>query len=190
LALDDWHHRYRTRDDQSYGWDPVVAAGHVWFMDNGEHRYAGTMVGKGVATGPVHLVRVSVDDPTDHEMVEISGLPSGAVTNPPLFDTNHQLAVAYDSANGVIAAFDFDGHLTMRWRHPLNTAGHLVWFPDDGTLVAYDHAESEDVVLIDLATGAERARVDTGAAMQSVVFPAAGNGVVYYCSFSTIARID
>lgn len=189
LALDDWRFRYRTRDDQSYGWDPVIAGGHVWFMDNGEHRYAGTMVGKGVAAGPVHLVRVAVDDPGDHELVEISGAPAGAVTNPPLYDPGRRLAVAYDSANGVLAAFDFDGSLSLRWRRDLNTAGHLAWFPDDGVLVAYDHRETEQVVLLDLETGDERGRVDTGGAMQSVVFPAAGDGTFWYCSFSTVARI-
>jgi hypothetical protein len=189
LARDGWELRYRTRPDQSYGWDPVIAGGHVWFMDNGEHRYAGTMVGKGVAAGPVHLVRVAVDDAGDHELVEISGQPAGAVTNPPLYDPRSRTAVAYDSANGVLAAFDFDGRLRPRWRRDLNTAGHLAWFPDDDTLLAYDHHETEDVVLLDLRSGDERARVATGGAMQSVVFPAAGGGVAYYCSFSTVGRI-
>lgn len=190
LVLDDWSFRYRTSPDQSYGWDPVIGGGHVWFMDNGEHRYAGTMVGKGVAAGPVHLVRVSVDDPADHELVEISGLPAGAVTNPPLYDPESRIAVAYDSANGVLAAFHFDGHLEPLWRRELNTAGHLVWFPADRTLMAYDHHQTEDVVFVDLDTGDEKARVATGSPMQSVVFPAAGDGVAYYCSFSTLARID
>jgi hypothetical protein len=185
-----WSFRYRTDDElQSYGWDPVIAGGHVWFMDNGAHRYAGAMRGRGVAPGPVHLVRVAVDDPDDHELVEVSGLPAGAITNPPLYDPEHRVAIAYDSANGVLAAFDFDRRLTPRWRVPLDTAGHLVWYPAGGTLVAYDHHETEHMVLLDLATGEERGRVDTGSPMQSVVFPAAADGVVYYTSFSTIARI-
>jgi len=185
-----WSFRYRTRAEQSYGWDPVVAGGHVWFMDNGAHRYAGTMVGKGVASGPVHLVRVAIDDAGDHELVEISGLPSGAVTNPPLYDDGRRIAVAYDSANGVLAAFDFDGRLSPRWRLPLNTAGHLLWYPDDGAVVAYHHDEAgEAVVVVDLEHGIERGRGQTGSRMQSVVFPAAADGVVYYSSFSTLARI-
>jgi hypothetical protein len=191
LALDDWSFRYRTADDQSYGWDPVIAGGQVWFMDNGEHRYAGTLRDKGVAEGPVHLVRVAVDDADDHELVEVCGLPSGAVTNPPLYDPGSRTAVAYDSANGVLAAFRFDGTaLDPLWQRPLDTAGHLVWFPDDAVVMAYDHRETEDVVFLDLATGDERSRVATGSPMQSVVFPAAGDGVVYYCSFATVARID
>ena len=185
----DWSFRYRTSADQSYGWDPVIAGGHVWFMDNGAHQYAGTMRGRGVAAGPVHLVRVAADDADDHELVQISGLPGGAVTNPPLYDAGSRIAIAYDSANAVLAAFRFDGSLTPLWRIDLDTAGHLVWFPADGTLMAYDHRETEDVVFLDLATGTERARAATGSPMQSVVFPAAADGVVYYASLSTVARI-
>ena len=190
LALDaDWSFRYRTAADQSYGWDPVIAGGHVWFMDNGAHRYAGTMRDRGVASGPVHLVRVAVDDARDHELVEISGLAGGAVTNPPLYDATSRIAVGYDSANGVLAAFRFDGALAPLWRVDLDTAGHLAWYPDDGTLVAYDHHETEDLVFLDLATGEERGRAPTGSPMQSVVFPAAVDGAVYYASFSTVARV-
>lgn len=184
-----WSLRYRTRGDQGYGWDPVIAGGQVWFLDNGEHAYAGTMSGRGIAEGPAHLVRVSVDDASDHELVAICGAPSGAVTNPPLYDADRRIAVGYDSANEWIAAFDFDGSLHERWRWPLATAGHLVLYPDDGALVAYDHHETEHVVVLDITSGEERARFDTGSPMQSVVFPAAADGVVYYCSFSTIARI-
>ena len=52
---------------------------------------------------------VSLSDAADHELVPVCGAPGGAVTNPPLFDAERRLAVAYDSANGVLAAFRFDG---------------------------------------------------------------------------------
>ena len=185
-----WSFRYRTHADQSYGWDPVVAGGQVWFFDNGDHRYDGTMIGRGVARGPVHLVRVAVDDAEDHEVVPVCGLPSGAVTNPPLYDERTRIVVAYDSANGVLVTFDHDGPLTPRWQLPLNTAGHLVGFPDDGSIMAYHHAEGDEaVVFLDIATGEERARALTGSPVQSVVFPAAADGVAYYASFSTVARV-
>lgn len=100
-----WELRYRTRPGQGYGWDAALAGGHAWFMDNGEHDYVTTMLGAGVASGPVHLVRVSLADPADHELVPVCGAPAGAITNPPLFDPQRRLAVAYDSANGVLAAF-------------------------------------------------------------------------------------
>ena len=192
LARDaGWSFRYRTDADQSYGWDPVVAGGHVWFLDNGDHRYDGTMVGRGVASGPVHLVRVAVDDADDHEVVPVCGSPFGAVTNPPLYDERARIVVGYDSANGVMAAFDHDGLLAPRWQRPLNTAGHLVGFPDGGAIMAYHHEDGDEaVVFLDIGSGEERARASTGSPVQSVVFPAAADGVVYYASFSTIARIS
>ena len=161
LTRDDtWSFRYRTAPDQSYGWDPVLAGGHVWFLDNGEHTFAGSMLGQGVAVGPVHLVRVAIHDAADHELVEVSGRAGGAVTNPPVYDAARRIAVGYDSANGVLAAFDFVGSLRPRWQRDLATAGHLLLYPDAGVLMAYDHrAAGEDVVFVDVESGEERARV-------------------------------
>ncbi|MEA2420806.1 MAG: hypothetical protein QOE60_3012 [Thermoleophilaceae bacterium] len=225
LARDEsWELRYRTDAGQGYGWDVVLAGGHAWLMDNGEHDYVTTMLGAGVASGPVHLVRVSLTDASDHELVPVCGAPGGAVTNPPLFDPERQLAVAYDSANGVLAAFELrDGRLQPRWRRELNSAGHLLLFGDTGELVAYDfhplpgagtrlarslgargarlvqsrrfrqaaaRLAHEDVLVLDLETGVERARATVPSMFQSVLFPCPGwSRDFYYCSFSTVARI-
>jgi hypothetical protein len=65
LGIDPaWQFRYRTQpeSEQSYGWDPVIAGGSAWFMDNGENTFRGNFRDTGVATGPLHLVRVSFDD--------------------------------------------------------------------------------------------------------------------------------
>ena len=57
-----------------------------------------------------------------------------------------------------------------------------------GELVTGDHA---DVVVLDVATGAERARVDTGSGMQSVLFPCPGwDRDLYLCSFLSITRVS
>jgi hypothetical protein len=220
-----WSHRYRTHPDQSYGWDVVLEGGHAWFMDQGAHDYAGTMLGAGVARGPIRLHRVSLSNARDCDSVEISGLARGACTNPPLYDPARRIAVAYDSGNGVIAAWRHTeaGVLEPLWRRPLATAGHLIRYADTGVLLAYDfrapavfrtrafralsrwmapiltrpaarrrlaNATFEDVVLLDIATGAERARARVPTLFQSVVFPAPGwSNDLYYCSFSTIARV-
>ncbi len=219
-----WELRYRTRPDQSYGWDVALAGGHAWFMDNGEHDYVTTMLGAGTARGPVHLVRVSLSDASDHELVPVCGAPGGAISNPPLFDPQRQVAVAYDSANGVLAAFRFEGgRLEPLWQRPYASAGHLLLFPDSGELIAYDFHPSpgartrlarsagkrgarlvlsrrfrrmaarlahEDVLVLDVGTGVERGRASVPSLFQSVLFPCPGwNRDVYYCSFSTVARI-
>lgn len=191
LVLDDaWRAPYRLFADQSYAWDAVVEAGQLWFMDNGDHRYAGTMRGAGVAEGPVHLVRAAIDSGAC-ELVPVCGAPAGAVTNPPLYDPVRRIAIAFDSANGVLAALRFDGGiLRPSWSKPLGVASHMIRYPDTGELVVNDHGDAGDaVVVLDIETGAERARADTGSPVQSVVFPAAGFGRdFWYCSFARVAR--
>ncbi len=139
----------------------MVDGGQVLFMDNGDHTYqeAMAMTGQGVASGPVHLVRVPAEG-GDPELVEISGLTHGTQTNLPAFDPERALAVGYDSGNGVLAAFDLGaGGLTPRWRRALGTSMHLVRFPDTGELIVNDrHDGEEDVVVLDIETGEERAR--------------------------------
>ena len=208
---------------QSYGWDPVLAGGQLWLLDNGEHGFVTTMRGAGVAPGPVHLVRVSLSDPSDRELVEVSGAACGAVTNPPLYDPARRIAVAYDSANGVVQAFRFGERLTPIWRRELSHAAHIVFHPETGELVLGDfhgpavgrtrigraigrrttavmrraalrrmatRTSREDVVVVDIETGAERGRASVPSLMQSVVFPAPGFGRdLYWCSMTTLARI-
>src|SRR5690606_11320680 len=49
---------YRTLDGQTYGWDPVLALGAAWFLDDGEgtDRYNGSFRGQGISTAPLHVV--------------------------------------------------------------------------------------------------------------------------------------
>ena len=44
--------RRYLRPGSSYGWDPVIAGGQLWFIDNGAHDFVTTMRGAGVAPGP------------------------------------------------------------------------------------------------------------------------------------------
>ena len=194
LASDPgWSAPYRTSSDQAFGWDAVVDGGQVLFMDNGDHTYqeAMAMTGQGVASGPVHLVRVPVEGGAP-ELVEISGLPHGTQTNLPAFDPERGIAVGYDSGNGVLAAFDLGPTgFSLRWRRELGTSMHLVRFPDTGELIVNDrHDGEEDVVVLDIETGEERARATTASPVQSVVFPAVDHdAALWYCSFTTLARV-
>jgi hypothetical protein len=207
----------------SYGWDPVIAGGQLWFMDNGAHDFVTTMRGAGIAPGPVHLVRVSLADAADHEIVEVCGLPHGAVTDPPLYDETRRIAVAYDSANGVVQAFAFDTTLRPLWRRELSHAAHMLFFAESGELVLHDfhgpawqrtragravgrrftaalrherlrrlvsRLSRDEVVVVDIETGAERGRAAVPTLMQSVVFPAPGfDRDLYWCTMTTIARV-
>jgi hypothetical protein len=196
LARDDgWRAPYLRFEGQHYGWDPVLTAGHAWFLDNGagSDRFAGTFHGRGIATAPLHLVRAALDgDGRDVELVEICGEPGGIVVNPPLVDAARGIAVGFDSGNGVLAAFTIDaGGLAPRWRRDQDHGGHMLLWPDTGALVTYDHRDGQDhVVILDVETGNELSRAATGSAVQSVCFPAAGpDGDLYYCSLMTVAHV-
>ncbi len=214
---------YLAGPGQSYGWDPVIAGGQLWLLDNGDHDYVTTMLGAGVAPGPVHLVRISLSDPGDRELVEVCGAPRGAVTDPPLYDPERRIAIGYDSANGILAAFRFTDHLQPLWRRPLAHAAHMIRYPDTGELVVGDWSGpallstrayravgkragwaasspairaasarrmGDDVVVLDLETGAERARARVPTMFSSVLFPAPGWARdLYWCTFSTVARL-
>ena len=197
LVLDEnFEAVYRTVPGQTYGWDACISAGAAWFLDNGfgSNRYAGTFRGQGVNEAPLHLVRVSLATGAV-TLTEVCGLPGGVIANPPAIDPERRIAVAYDSGNGVVAAFRFDddGATSPLWQRAMNHAAHPLRFPASGELLLCDHdAEraADQAVVVDIETGAELARVDYGSPIQSVLFAAAGFASdLYLCSFSTVARL-
>lgn len=168
---------YRVHEGQGYGWDPVIAGGAAWFMDDGDgsERFAGTLRGLGTATAPLHLVRVDLATGAV-DMAEVCGRPGGLSPNPPVVDVVRGVAVAYDAGNGVVVGFDV-GTLEPRWRRDQDHGGHLILYTGTGEVVTGDHA---DVVVLDVADGSELARADTGAGMQLMLFPTPGFGRDFY----------
>ncbi len=187
---------YRTLDGQTYGWDCVLALGAAWFLDDGDGTtgFDGSFEGRGISTEPLHLVRVDLATGAV-ALTEVCGRPGGLIANPPLIDPERRIAVAFDSGNGVMAAFDIadDGALTRRWERRQNHAAHLLHLADRGLVLSgdFDRARgTEEVVLVDIASGTEVARADTGGPIQSTVFPAAGHdGALYWCSMAAVSRI-
>jgi hypothetical protein len=196
LRLDDWRVRYVTASDaeQSYGWDPVIAGGHAWFLDNGANDFSQSFRGGGRASGPIHLVRVSLDDARDWELFTPFGAAHGTVANPPAFEPSRRIAVAYDSGNARLAAFRFDGpgRFTRLWDHGFGAGNHFLLYPDTGEIVVNDFQEDvgEHAVVLDLETGVEKGRAAIASPMQSVVFQAPGFGRDFYtCTFATLTRV-
>ncbi|WP_066653157.1 MULTISPECIES: hypothetical protein [Sphingomonas] len=193
LAWDDWRHDYVGGTQQSYGWDVVLALGHAWFMDNGRHRYRTSMIGRGVSPTPNRLSRVSLSDAHDAEATEISGLPGGSITNPPLIDPARRIAIGFDSANRFMRAWRIadDDALSPLWQKSgIGCASHMILLPEAGRIVTNDYDGTEQVVVLDIITGAEIARVRVGGMMQGVVFPSVGwNDDIYWCSMRRVARI-
>lgn len=195
LAFDpDWRCDYTAGTAQTHGWDVVIAAGSAWLMDNGRHRYRTSMIGRGVAPTPNRLIRVALTDADDRDTVAISGLPGGSITNPPLVDPVRRIVVGYDSANRVLAAWQFGDGLMPLWRKDgIGAASHMLLDPASGQIVTNDYAwrRGEAVVVIDIETGTELARAQIGGMMQGVVFPSTGwDRDLYWCSMTKVARIS
>jgi len=129
-------------------------------------------------------------------LTEICGLPMGLVVNPPVIDPQRRIAVGYDSSNGVIAAFSFDeaGNTTPLWSREQNHACHPLLFVETGELFTNDHDATrfmDQFVILDITTGEEKLRADSGSPAQSVLFPAAGFGRdIYLSSFTTLSRLS
>jgi hypothetical protein len=192
----DWSFRYRTLPDaeQSYGWDPVLAGGHAWFMDNGEGNFTLSLRNGGVASGPLHLVRVSLADARDAELMTPFDAPRGTITNPPLYDPARRIAVVYDSGNARIAGFRFagPGRFARLWEHAMGASNHFLLYPESAEIVVndFDDAAGEHVAVLDLESGTVKGRVAIGSPIQSVVFQAPGFARdVYCCTFATLARV-
>jgi hypothetical protein len=140
IAVDrDWRPRYGPAPGRGYGWDPVVTPEHVFWMDNGRNTVDHTMLGSGADSSPVRLwwSRLDGDSPRS---VEISGLPYGTESNPPGWDPEGRIMVAYDAGNAVVRAWRLEGdELEPLWRRDeLAHAGHLIVYPESRELVVGD----------------------------------------------------
>ncbi len=67
----------------------------------------------------------------------------------------------------------------------------LLLFANTGEVCVNDYSRfDEQVLVLDIETGQEKARVKTGGLMQGVVFPSAGwHRDFYWCSMDRLSRI-
>jgi hypothetical protein len=195
LARDEsWSYRYRTRPDgvQSYGWDPVIAGGRAWFLDNGDNRYQQKLAGTGVASGALQLHSVSLADASDAVALEPFGDAGGTVVNPPLVDASRSIVVAYDSGNNRIAGFRYGGESYERlWQHDFGASCHFLLYPESGEIVVNDYRDGQEhAVVLDIESGEEKGRAAAGSPMQCVTFQSPGwQRDLYMCTFTTLARV-
>ena len=98
------------------------------------------MLGSGDSAGAVRLWWVRHDDDRAIRFKEISGLPYGTESNPPAWDPEGRIVIAYDAGNAVLRAWRLDGDdLVPVWRRDgFAHAGHLIVYPDTRELVAQD----------------------------------------------------
>jgi hypothetical protein len=192
--------RYRTMDGQTFGWDPVLTADSAWFLDNGEGstNFGPSFRGKGGAsTAPLHLVRAPLQRGSGGATsLVVCEEPGGLIANPPIVDDERQIAIGYDSAHGVMRAWRFTevpGDEVELWSRAQDHASHCILYGDTGEVVTadFDHdAGVDEVVVLDIETGAEKARVATESPLQSVLFPCPGwDHDLYVVSFTTLTHV-
>jgi hypothetical protein len=215
LAIDpDWRPRYRTPNDRhGLSWDACLSDGWCWFHDCGDvmsvRRIHGTEPNGRFDTPPgralswrlgapwegaQRLHRVSLTDPADHVSIEPFGTRGGGVIAPPVHVPEAQMAVAWDSINGGLAGISTaDGGLDVVWQLDVRASMQPVVFPESGELVINDFtaAGSDDLVVVDVASGELLDRVETGSRVANGMFLApGGRRDVFYCSTLTVARIS
>jgi len=226
LTIDGaWQPRYGPAPGRGYGWDPVITADRVFWMDNGANRVDRTMLGSGDHPDPVRLWWARHADGVAR-CTEISGLPRGTESNPPGWDPDGGIVVAYDAGNAVVRAWRVEGDaLEPLWRRDgLAHPGHLILYPDTREVVVQDWHDTaalraplvravlrrslpvlarsaaarraslrtgrDHLPVLDLDTGAEKARTAVPSPTQAFLFPAPGFGRdLYYQSLTTIVRI-
>ncbi len=144
LSIDDaWRPAYGPDPDRSFGWDPVITDEHVLWMDNGRNAVDRSMVGTGTQPAPLRLWWARRDDGAIRS-TEVSGLPHGTESNPPGWDPEGRVVVAFDSGNAVIRGWRLAGdELEPLWRRDgIAHACHLLVYPDSRELIVGDWTDS------------------------------------------------
>ncbi|HWS93855.1 MAG TPA: hypothetical protein VN306_15615 [Mycobacterium sp.] len=211
LVRDDrWEPIYRMMSDQqqSFAWDPCLAAGGCWFLDNGDNEankviFASHPVGqrvpprgsafRGLATSAQKLIRVSLTDGCDVVVFTPFGVDRGSIFSPPAYDPIRGIAVSFDTGNGLLGAARYgqDGRFTLLWQKPCRISMQPVLFLDTAELVVNDFRRGrDDVVFYDLESGDEISRVATDSRTANGMFLSVGwNRDVIYCSIGSLARV-
>ena len=144
---------------------------------------------------PTRVWRVPLDDPGAATSFVPFGLTGGGNVAPPLYDQHRRVLVAFDSNNRRIGAFRHqpDGTLEPLWQHAYRTTNQLTLFDATGELVVDDvrWPGRWDAVVVDIQSGQELGRVDTGCLASTGMWYTPGGERDFYTttSFGRVGRI-
>ena len=213
MQVEPWQPRYRRVGDV-YGlaWDGCLSEDSCWLMDCGDitavrnihHAQPNgrfTDMSKvnlswrapSPRIGAQRLLRVDLADASRVQAIEPFGTPGGGIIAPPVNVPEHQRVIAWDSINGGLAGIDTsDGGLQLAWTLAVRPSMQPVVYPDSGELVINDFTDvgSDDLVVVDIASGQLLDRVSTGSRIANGMFlsPSDAQGV-YYCTTTTLSHV-
>ena len=156
--------------------------------------------------GAQRLLRFSLTDDRDWGEVEPFGTPGGGIIAPPVHVPDVRpgvgMAVAWDSVNGGLAGVEAptgtqSRELTVAWQLEARPSMQPVVYPESGELVINDFRvgadggpPSDDLVVVDIASGSLIDRVPTGSRVANGMFlSAASDRRVLYASTTAVALV-
>lgn len=221
-----WRPRYRVGNGRhGLSWDCCISGGDCWIMDCGDVESVRAIHGTepngrfseppgsrlswrrpAPWSGAQRLIRVSLTDDSDAEVIEPFGTPGGGIIAPPVHvpevSPGRDMAIAWDSINGGLAGVDFDrrakGGMRVAWHLDVRPSMQPVVYPESGELVINDFRAgpdggppSDDLVVVDIATGDLIDRVATGSRVANGMFLSAAAGRrVLYASTTAVALVS
>jgi hypothetical protein len=204
-----WQPRYRTDDvQQGPCWDISIGLGSVWIQDNGDVDFVRNMLAShpvgsvgfapsmgGPRTGPVRLLRFGIDDASDTDVVTPTPEVCGWNVAPAVIVPHRRIVVSYDTGAAQVVAYRYHqpGKLERLWSASIANWWQPLVYPDTAEIVLDDYKFDEmddNIVILDLETGKEKARVRTGCPVPSGMIPCPGaERDLYYSSNLGVARI-
>lgn len=206
VADTTWRPRYRAAGSPGgRAWDTCLGDGGVWLFDNGDipsvralhaSHPAGTqspVTDRNAFPTALRLLRISMADADAIDVLEPSGLTNGWVIAPPVYVPQHRIVIGYDTGNRRVRAWHHhrSGSFEALWSADIMNWWQPLVYPDTGELLLDDMTGADDnLVVLDLFTGREKARASTGSRAPNGMFPCPGRGRdVYYVSNPVVARV-
>jgi hypothetical protein len=202
-----WTGRYRTGNDgHGHCSDLTVSGGYLWLHDNADTDEMRALlrtdpvgsVGPDAAfhqsfATPLRLQRFSTANAADHVMIEpfvFAGWPGAG----PTYVAEHGVVLTFDSLNGSLAAHHVDGEgaPSELWQFPIRNRWQPLVYAETAEVVVNDSLlfDDDNVVVLDLFTGRQKARTRSGTPVPSTGRPTPGaERDLYYVSTPDIARV-
>ena len=156
--------------------------------------------------GAQRLLRFSLDDDRDCDEIEPFGTPGGGIIAPPVHvpevSPGVGMAIAWDSINGGLAGVEVPAgtpsvEMRVAWHLDVRPSMQPVVYPESAELVINDFRPgadggppSDDLVVVDIATGSLIDRVPTGSRVANGMFlSAVADRRVLYASTTAVALV-